>query len=144
VCGAPTLTHVTFRQAPRPAPAVLIAGLLLAGCGGEARPRPTPEDGVRDAASAYLGALGARDWARACRSMTAGARRDIEDAAGAPCARALRSGAALAGEELATAAREVAGADVRIRGASATIGPFGGLPEPLRLRRVGGRWLVAG
>jgi hypothetical protein len=143
-CGAPTLTRVTWSHAPRPALAVLIAALVLAGCGGDARPRATPQDGVRAAVSAYLGALRARDWARACRSMTDRARRDLEDAAGAPCARALESGAALAGEELATAAREVAGADVRIRGATATLGPLGGLPEPLQLRRVGGRWLVAG
>jgi hypothetical protein len=123
---------------------VLIALLAVAGCGGDERPRATPQDGVRKAVSGYLGALRARDWARACRSLTPGARRAIEDAAGATCVRALATGSALAGEELASAAREVAGAAVRISGATATLGPLGDLPEPLRLRRVGGRWLVAG
>jgi hypothetical protein len=124
--------------------AVTVAGTALGGCGGGERPAATPADGVRGAVGAYLGALQSRDWPRACAAMTAGARRDIEDAAGAPCARALATGAALGGSELATAAREVAGAEVRIRGATATLGPLGGSPQPLRLRRIGGRWLVAG
>ena len=99
---------------------------------------------MRASTAAYLRALQDRRWARACGLMTTAARRDIEDAAGAPCATALAGGAALGADELATAAREVAGADVRVDGAAATIGPLGGQPQPLRLRRVGGRWLVAG
>jgi hypothetical protein len=75
--------------------------------------------------------------------MTAGARRDLADAAGAPCARALANGAALPADELASARREVAGADVRIRGAAASIGPLGTAQQALRLRRAGERWLVA-
>jgi len=74
--------------------------------------------------------------------MTATARRDLADAAGAPCAQALAAGAV--SEELASAQREVAGADVSIRGAAATLGPLGAAQQPLRLRRVGGRWLVDG
>jgi hypothetical protein len=97
---------------------------------------------VRAAVRAYLGALSARDWPRACRLMTAAARRDLADAAGAPCAGALADGAA--SEELASAQREVAGADVRIRGAAATLGPLGTAQQSLRLRRVAGRWLVDG
>jgi hypothetical protein len=93
---------------------------------------------------AYLGALAAHDWARACRLMTPGARRDLAAAAGAPCGRALAAGGAEGADELASAAREVAGADVRIRGAAATVGPLGTAQRPLRLRRAGGRWLVAG
>jgi hypothetical protein len=121
-----------------------LAVLALAGCGGSDRPRAAPEDGVRASVRAYLGALQAGDWARACRLMTAAARRDLEDAAGAPCGRALSAGAALAPDEIATAAREVPGADVRISGDAATVGPLADAPQPLRLRRVGGRWLIAG
>jgi hypothetical protein len=97
---------------------------------------------VRAAVRAYLGALSGGDWPRACRLMTPAARRDLADAAGVPCARALADGAV--SEELASAQREVAGADVRIRGAAATLGPLGTAQQSLRLRRVGTRWLVDG
>jgi hypothetical protein len=133
--------------APRPrrvAAATLAAALALApaGCGGGGRARTTPADGVRAAVRTYLGALVRQDWARACGLMTPAARRDVADAAGAPCPRALAAGAQAA-EELASAQREVAGADVRIRGAAASLGPIGPAQQALRLRRVGGRWLVA-
>jgi hypothetical protein len=72
--------------------------------------------------------------------MTPAARRDLADAAGLPCARALAAGAAP--EELASAQREIAGAHVQIRGAAATLGPLGTAQQPVRLRKVGGRWLV--
>jgi hypothetical protein len=104
----------------------------------------TPEDGVRAAAQGYLGALAAHDWSRACRLMTPGTRRDLADAVGASCSRALAAGGAEAAAELASARREVAGADVRISGATAAVGPLGTAQRDLRLRRVGGRWLVAG
>ena len=130
---------------PRPrAAALLAAALALAGCGGGDAPRATPEDGVRAAANAYLGALAARDWQRACGLMTPAARRDLTDAAGASCPRALAAGGAEGAEELASARREIPGADVHIRGTAAAIGPLGTAQQPLRLQRVGGRWLVAG
>jgi hypothetical protein len=97
---------------------------------------------VRSAVRAYIGALSARDWSRACGLMTPAARRDLADAAGASCPRALADGAAP--EELASAQREVAGALVRIRGTAATLGPLGTAQQPVRLEKVGGRWLVAG
>jgi hypothetical protein len=128
----------------RRAPATILAALAVAGCGGSGTPTPTPEDGVRTAARAYLGALAARDWTRACRLMTPVARRDLADAAGMPCPRALAAGGADAAEELASARREIAGADVDIRGAAASIGPLGTAQQALRLQRVGGRWLVTG
>jgi hypothetical protein len=118
--------------------------LALGACGGSDRPVATPADGVRAAVRGYLGALARHDWAEACRRMTPAARRDLADAAGEPCARALAAGSGGAAEELASAGREVAGADVRIRGATATIGPLGPAQQALRLRRAGGRWLVAG
>jgi len=129
-------------RACRPTAAVLASAVALAGCGGDDRPRATPEDGVRAAARAYLGALAARDWPGACRLMTAAARQDLAGAAGTSCARALASGGAMAAEKVASAEREVAGAEVSIRGQSATVGPLAGTQQSLRLRRVGGRWLV--
>lgn len=105
---------------------------------------PAPADRVRDAAAAYLHALQQGRWARACALMTPAARRAFAEAAGTRCPRALAGGATLPAEQLATAARAVAGADVRVRGAVASIGPVAALPEPLRLRRVDGRWLIAG
>jgi hypothetical protein len=122
----------------------LAAALGLAACGGGSggSAPPTPADQVRAAADAYLGALSARDWVRACHSMTPRARRDLADAAGTSCARALAEGASAA-EDPQSARREVPGAVVRVRGAAASIGPFGASQQPLRLRRVGGRWLVA-
>lgn len=118
--------------------------LALSACGGGSAPdRTTPAERVRAAAGAYLGALAAHDWSRACRLMTPAARRDMADAVGAPCPRALAAGAASA-EELASARREVPGAVVRVRGSAASIGPFGAAQQPLRLERSGGRWLVAG
>lgn len=128
------------------AAAVACAALALAlsACGGGSAPRrASPAENVRAATDAYLAALAARDWGRACRLMTPGARRSLADAAGEPCSRAL-AGGATSGEDLASARRAVPGAVVRIRGAAASIGPFGASQEALRLRRVGGRWLVAG
>jgi len=123
--------------------ALAVAALGLGGCGGDSADRGTPEDGVRDATSAYLAALEHGRWVRACGLMTRAARAEVAHAADS-CAGALSSGVALPREELASASREVAGAPVRVRGATATIGPLGSLPQPLRLRRVDGRWLVAG
>ncbi len=117
---------------------------VLAGCGGDEPSQPEPADRVRAAAEDYLGALAARDWARACRLMTASARRELADAAGAPCPDALADGAADAESELESARREVPGAEVRIRGATASLGPLGTAAQDLRLERVGGRWLVGG
>jgi hypothetical protein len=122
----------------------LLTAFILCGCGGDEGRRTEPADRVRDAARAYLSALEARDWTRTCGLLTASARREIAAAADARCRRALAGGAALPPEQAATGRREVAGAEVRIRGAEATIGPLGGLPRPLRLRRVQGRWLIAG
>ena len=123
-----------------------MAAMLVAGCGGtgDRRQPPTPESRVRAAATAYLGALAAQDFGRACRLMTAPARRDLAGAAGTTCERALRAGAPSASEDLATVRREVAGADVEVRAARATIGPLGTAEQPLRLARQRGRWLVAG
>jgi hypothetical protein len=127
--------------------AAALAGVLalaIGACGGGDRPRATPADGVRAAVRAYLGALARHDFAGACRRMTPAARRDLADAAGAPCAQALAAGSGEAAEGLASARREVPGADVRIRGTAASLGPLGPAQRALRLRRVGGRWLVAG
>jgi hypothetical protein len=123
------------------APAAVLA---VAGCGGHERRDPAPADQVRAAASGYLRALQGAEWTQACRLMTDSARRDLADAAGASCARALSRGAALPADQLATAGREVPGAPVRVDGTSAAIGPLGGLSRPLRLQRVDGRWLIAG
>ena len=123
----------------------LLVAIFVAGCGGSDDGRaPAPERGVRAAASAYLGALTAQDFPRACRMMTAAARHTLADAAGTTCAEALRAGAAQGGGDLATVRREIAGADVDVRGARATIGPFGAAQQPLRLARERGRWLIAG
>jgi hypothetical protein len=123
---------------------VAALSVALAACGGGDRPPATPADGVRTAVRAYLGALARHDFAGACRLMTPTARADLADAAGAPCPHALAAGSGEAAAELASARREVAGADVRIRGAAASLGPLGPAQRALRLRRVGGRWLVAG
>ena len=120
----------------------LAAAVAQAACGGGDEVT-TPADRVRDATSAYLGALQQGRWTRACGLMTSGARRELEAARGS-CAVALRGGATLPSEQLASAGREVAGATVRIRGRTAAIGPLADLPQPLRLERVTGRWLIDG
>ena len=127
--------------------AVLLVTALAAGCGGgddEGAASPTPTDEVRRAATTYLQALRGREWERACGLMTADARRDVQDAVGGDCVDALSAGVALPAAELAAIARELPGARVRVRGDSATIGPLGALPLPLRLQRQDGRWLIAG
>jgi hypothetical protein len=121
---------VTVSPVLRGAALAAAGALALGGCGGGAPLR------------GYLGALAARDWAGACRRMTPGAQRDLADAAGRSCPRALASGAAPDPAELESARREVAGADVRIRGQDAAVGPLGTAQQALKLRRVGGRWLV--
>jgi len=133
---------VTVSPVLRGAALAAAGALALGGCGGGAPPRPAPEDAARAAVRGYLGALAARDWAGACRRMTPGAQRDLADAAGRSSPRALASGAAPDPAELESARREVAGADVRIRGQDAAVGPLGTAQQALKLRRVGGRWLV--
>jgi hypothetical protein len=135
---------VSQRHLRRLTAACLLVTLAPAGCGGAEDKRETPADQVRKAARTYLRALQDARWTGACRLMTASARRDVADAAGGSCAHALASGAALPADQLAAAGREVAGAHVRVRGKAATIGPLAGSPQPLRLERVSGRWLVAG
>ena len=119
---------------------VLVVG--LAGCGGGKTAGDGAAADVRGTVRAYLAALAGREWPRACQLMTERARRDIADAAGVSCERALSRGAVLAGAELESVRREVAGAQVRIRGDSASVGPVGGAEQALRLARVRGRWLV--
>jgi hypothetical protein len=40
-------------------------------------------------------------------------------------------------------ARRLPGADVRVGGGRARLGPVGDLPDPLRFERRDGRWLLA-
>jgi hypothetical protein len=120
--------------------AIVVAG--LAGCGGGHSAGNAAQDAVRGTVRAYLAALAGREWPRACRLMTQRAQRDIADEAGMSCERALSRGAVLSGAELESVQREVAGAEVRIRGDSASIGPLSGAQQALRLERVHGRWLV--
>lgn len=129
-----------------------VLAALAAGCGGDGdgggaeqqQNRSRPADEVRRAATDYLQALRTRDWERACRMMTASARRELEGALGASCPQALSAGGALPTDQLRSIARELPGARVAVRGDTATIGPIGPLQQPLRLRRQGGSWLVAG
>jgi hypothetical protein len=140
----PNLTHVILCHGRLSPVAGLLAMLALAGCGGDGD-RDTRTDEVRDAALAYVQALKDGRWGRACRLMTATARRElVGDTASESCAGALASGGTLPEDQLAAAGREVAGARVRIRGTAATIGPLGAFPQPLRLERVADRWVVAG
>jgi hypothetical protein len=122
----------------------VLAAAAIAGCGGGAKPDEGPGGAVRQAARAYVGALRAADWRRACALMTPGARRALAEDAGAACPRALAAGAALPPDRLAAIGRQLAGARVRVRGRAATIGPLGDAGRPLRFRRAGKRWLVAG
>jgi hypothetical protein len=125
--------------------ASLVTAAAAAGCGGGDEPaRPDPAAQVRSSATAYLQALEQRRWGRACTLMTRAARAELAGADGGSCAQALAGGAALPPDQLGNARRSVPGADVRVAGATASIGPLGELPAPLRLQRVGGRWLVAG
>jgi hypothetical protein len=76
--------------------------------------------------------------------MTADARRQVERAVGTACADALSAGGLLPPEALRNIARELRRARVQVRGDTATIGPLGVFPQPLRLRRQDDRWLIAG
>jgi hypothetical protein len=138
-----TVLRVRASVVALPAATAVAVVLAVAACGGGEARRPTQADTVRAAVRGYLGALAAHDWKRACRSMTPDARRRLVDEAAAGCADALAAGAAPA-EELESAQREVAGADVRVRGAVASLGPIGAAQQSMRLRRVAGRWLIAG
>ena len=121
--------------------AVLVLPGLAAGCGGD-DPPPDPADAVRETAAAFVGALRAERWADACRLMTVAARTAIAGERGR-CPQAFREGAALPPSELGTIARQLPGAPVRITGVKAALGPVGDTPQPLRLERSDGRWLIA-
>ncbi|GAA3244917.1 hypothetical protein [Streptomyces lavendulae] len=66
--------------AARRAGAVLLLAVLLAGCGGSSDGKTTadsdPAAGAVDGARAYMSAVLARDWERAC-AMMAAARQDL-------------------------------------------------------------------
>lgn len=96
------------------------------------------------AGRAYVEALRAREWARACRMMTGAARDSLRDEAGNSCERALEGGGALAPGELDAIRRQLDGARVRVRAGRATLGPLGDGERSLVLERRGARWLVAG
>jgi hypothetical protein len=138
----PNLPSVILCHARRLLVVGLLAALAVVGCGGGEG--ETSTDGVREAALAYVRALQTADWERACRQMTATARREVGGAAGESCPLALAGGGVLSADQLASAVREVAGARVQVRGRAATIGPLGAFRQPLRLERVAGRWFVAG
>jgi hypothetical protein len=69
--------------------------------------------------------------------MTPAGREAVAEG-GRSCAAALRAGGALPPEVLDTVARQLAGAQVRISDAGATLGPVGDLPGPLHFVRRGG------
>jgi hypothetical protein len=114
---------------------------LIAACGG-GDPAPAPEDTVRRAATAYVDTLRSGHWDEACDLMTRAARAAVAEGSGS-CPRALRSGGALPRETLDTVARQLRGAEIRIAGTHARLGPVGDLPDPLRFERRAGRWLLA-
>jgi hypothetical protein len=123
-----------------PALACAVCALLVA-CGDE-DPAPSPEDTVRQAATAYVDALRHEHWDEACGLMTPAARAAVAEGARS-CPGALRNGRALPRETLDTVARRLPGADVRVSGSRARLGPVGDLPDPLRFERRDGRWLLA-
>jgi hypothetical protein len=140
--GRPKLAHVRGSHKVHVVGVVVVLLAGLAGCGGGDHVGAAAPEAVRGTVRAYLAALAGRQWQRACRLMTERAQRDIADATGRSCEQALSDGAAMAGAELESVRREVAGAQVRIRGTSAWVGPLGGAQQALRLERVRGRWLV--
>lgn len=64
------------------APALALP-LVLTGCGS------AQDEVVRESATAFLDAVSAQDWARACDLLAPETRGEVESAAGSPCTSAL-------------------------------------------------------
>ena len=129
-----------------PTAALAVCGALaLAACGSDQRPSapataPVPhEQQVRDVAKTLLRAYAAQDYHRLCAQFAPGTF-DALIAAGKveSCERLF---ADAPGFE-APSPQQIDRADARVRGDRATLVFEDGV-DPMKLRRVGGRWVVA-
>jgi hypothetical protein len=75
---------------------VLLAGLMLAGCGsdgsfdkGPAPSDPASKRAAADLAVRYVQALVSKDWATACKTRTTADQQRLADAGNGSCARAF-------------------------------------------------------
>lgn len=129
--------------------AAAIAAAVLAGCGGGENGDPAaPEPGsaqVRASVERLYAAAAAQDGAAICRTLTPGWRRRLERGGGCP-AQSLQvvlgpgpprnarvSGVTVSGESARARAEAIRGHGAAERTDRVRV----------RLRRVGGRWLVA-
>ena len=74
---------------------VVLAALLLAGCGEKVDMSPAPTDAASkqqaaDIAVRYVRALVAKDWATACATRTSGEQKRLADAGDGSCPKAFQ------------------------------------------------------
>lgn len=119
------------RPTRRPGPGRVVASavaagtaVLAAGCG------TGHEDAVLRAGTGYGDAVAAADWADACTLLAPGTRRELEQAAGAPCEEALPQE-----DPVAVTGRPA----VHVYGTQAQLAYAG---DTLFLSRYDDRWLV--
>ena len=131
-----------------PTAALAVCGALaLAACGGDQRPAaPAPalvpdEQQVRDVAKTLLRAYAAQDYHRMCAQFAPGTF-DALIAAGKleSCERLF---ADAPGFEMATP-QQIDRADARVHGNRATLDFAEEGLDSMKLRRIGGRWLIGG
>ena len=122
----------------RPALALLLAGAVLAGCGG-----PTDEERVRDTVTAFGQATAAKDYRRLCERLLAPQLIEGVNQIGLPCEVALRQSlAGVRDPRLVVGRVTVSGnrANAEVRSSAGGQAPA---RSTLRLVKVKGEWRIA-
>jgi hypothetical protein len=132
----PAAATAVDTQVLRHLAAAAVAALLIAGCGGG-----SDEDTVRDTVTDFFQAMGDGDGEHACALMTPPSRKQL---GGHDCAEILSASAKKLDESDRKAMRDadVGFTTVTIKGDRATVQDGPDDNEPIKLERVGGKWLV--
>jgi hypothetical protein len=127
-----------LRPMRRPLLALVLAGAVLAGCGG-----PTDEQQVRQTVGAFGQATRAKDYARLCNDLLAPALLEQVRSIGLPCEAALRQGLGQVEDpQLVVGRITVAGskATAEVRTSARGQPPS---RDTIRLDKIGGAWKIA-
>jgi uncharacterized lipoprotein YehR (DUF1307 family) len=137
----PAAATAVDRQVLRALTVAAVAALAIAGCGDGSGGGLDPDDRVRDTVSDYFEAMGDGDGARVCALMTPPSREQL---GGRECPEIISASAKKLDDSDRKALRDVDidFTSVKITANRAIVQDGPDDDEPIKLQKVGGKWLV--